>query len=76
LDTTETQLARIGFGDARGDPAGWQVVRLGRQQPSAPRVQPYRLEPGCSRALQRWRDRLAGGPDPSPYRISRIDGER
>jgi hypothetical protein len=75
LETPETQLARIGFGDRRDDPSCWQVVRLGRQY-SAPRAQPYRLEPASSRALARWCDRLARDPDPSPYRISRVDRER
>lgn len=70
MTNAEEQLASIGFGRPRTEPACWRAVRLdalpGRDAPNA-------SEPACSRALMRWRDLLARGPRPSPYRISRVE---
>lgn len=65
-------LAAIGFGKSRREPSCWRAVRLGSAPPAQDTVQ-VEPEPSCSRALLRWRDLLAGGPHPSPYRISRAD---
>lgn len=71
MTSAERQLAMIGYGKGRDEPVCWRAVRLGpavfpARGPGAP------VEPGCSRALLRWRDLLARDKRPSPYRISRI----
>ncbi|HEV8031225.1 MAG TPA: hypothetical protein VGP42_09445 [Stellaceae bacterium] len=73
MKTAEEQLAAIGFGTVRREPACWRTVRLG---PPVPDDGPARsgLEPSCSRSLLRWRGLLAKSPRPSPYRISRDAG--
>jgi hypothetical protein len=73
MTKAEVQLAAIGFGENRMEPACWRAVRLDRPNLST-RRQEARLEPGCSRALLRWKELLARSPRPSPYRISRVDG--
>jgi hypothetical protein len=73
MTKAEEQLAAIGFGGSRREPACWRAVRLDRPVLS-PRPRQARLEPTCSRALLRWRELLARNPRPSPYRISRADG--
>ncbi len=73
MQNAETQLAAIGFGRGRSEPACWRAVRLDR--PLLPvRGSQTAAEPACSQALLRWRDLLARNPHPSPYRISRVDG--
>ena len=72
MQATEEQLARIGFARSRSEPACWRIERLPRGATLVARSAP---EPGCSRALLWWRDRLARGSQSSPYRISRIDGD-
>jgi hypothetical protein len=74
MTTAEEQLAAIGFGGNRSEPLCWRAVRLDRPNLSARPRQQARLEPGCSRALLRWRELLARSPRPSPYRISRVGG--
>jgi hypothetical protein len=71
MPTTEVQLARAGCADEAPPPC-WRVVRASKAD-SAPRTEPGTGDPACSRALLRWRDRLLRAPDPSPYRITRID---
>jgi hypothetical protein len=70
MNTAEEQLAAIGFGRVRREPACWRAVRLGGASPADHGTQ-TRVEPACSRALLRWRDLLARGDHPSPFRISR-----
>lgn len=70
MKTAEEQLAEIGFGRARREPACWRAMRLGPAWTGDRGVESD-LEPSCSRSLLRWRDLLAQGPHRSPYRISR-----
>ena len=73
MQKAEEQLASIGFGGSRNEPACWRAVRLDR--PAFPaRAAEARVEPACSPALMRWRELLAHSARPSPYRISRIIG--
>ena len=72
MQATEEQLARIGFARSRCEPVCWRLARLDLPHTVVP-VARSAAEPGCSRALRRWRDRLARGSRSSPYRISRID---
>jgi hypothetical protein len=69
----EEELASIGFGRNRGDPAGWRSERLAGPAFSV-RALDARPEPACSRALARWRELLARSAVASPYRISRAEG--
>jgi hypothetical protein len=73
MQNAEKQLAAIGFGRSRNEPACWRAVRLDRPVSSAhaPETGP---EPACSRALLHWRDILAHSPYAPAYRIARIDG--
>ena len=73
MQNTERQLAAIGFGRRRSEPACWRSVRLDRPLASVRGPQAM-AELACSRALVHWRELLAHSPRPSPYRISRIDG--
>ena len=67
------ELAAIGFGERRREPAYWHAVRLDRPT-LADRAQEAQPEPARSPALMGWRELLARSPHPSPYRISRIGG--
>jgi hypothetical protein len=71
MQNLEEQLAAIGFGRSRKPAECWRSVRLDRRASAAP-VAAAPSEPACSRPLLRWRDLLARGDYPSPYRISRI----
>jgi hypothetical protein len=73
MRSTEEQLAAIGFGGSRSEPACWRAVRLDRPMMVA-RSAEARREPVCSRTLMRWRELLARSPRASCYRISRIAG--
>jgi hypothetical protein len=73
MQNAEKQLAAIGFGGDRSEPACWRAVRLDRPVLSALAPQTG-AEPACSPALMHWRDLLAGSPHSSPYRISRVGG--
>ena len=67
MTEAEEQLARIGFGAPRSEPACWRTMRL-----DGPVYAESEVAPECSRALMRWRVLLARNPRRSPYRISRI----
>ena len=72
MKNVEEQLAAIGFGRNRGEPACWRAVRLdGPEFPARPAE--TGTEPASSRTLMRWREILARDPVASPYRISRAD---
>jgi hypothetical protein len=71
MKSAEQELAAIGFGSNRGEPACWRAVRLDGRVFRPAEAGP---EPACSRALARWRQILARSPVASPYRISRADG--
>ena len=73
MQNAEKQLAAIGFGRSRSEPACWRAERLDRPLLPVPGSQAG-AEPACSQALMRWRDLLARNPHPSPYRISRVNG--
>jgi hypothetical protein len=68
----EEELAAIGFGRNRRDPADWHAERLDGGAFSARRPE-ERAKPACSRALMRWRELLARNPAASPYRIFRAE---
>jgi hypothetical protein len=77
MNSAAEQLALLGYGRMRSEPACWRVVRL--DPPAAVPAWASRAapmsEPARSRALLRWRDILAREqPRPSPYRIARADG--
>jgi hypothetical protein len=73
MKNIEDELASIGFGRDRGEPAGWRAERL--DGPVFPaRALDARPEPACSRALMRWRELLAHTPVASSYRIFRAEG--
>jgi hypothetical protein len=65
----EKQLAALGFGGARREPACWRAVRL--DPPASVTSTAERPDASCSAALLRWRDLLRRSPRQSPYRISR-----
>jgi hypothetical protein len=69
MERTHEQFAAIGFGATTPDPDCWHIERIGPAGPSAPAGAG---DPSRSRALARWRRRLASRPLPSGYRISRI----
>jgi len=72
MTNAEEQLATIGFGTSRREISCWRTVRLDAPEAATQRTQTGPA-PECSRALRHWRDVLARGARPSPYRISRID---
>lgn len=73
MQDAEEQLAAIGFGRHRREPACWHAVRLdGPVFPARPAE--TGPEPASSRALLRWREILARHPIAPAYRISRADG--
>ena len=75
MTNAEEQLATIGFARSRREPDCWRAVRL--DGPVLRRnAAPAASDPACSRALLRWRDLLARGSRPSPYRISRIENPK
>ncbi len=73
MTSAEQELATIGFGKPRSEPACWRTARLDPPVFPARDARVAATEPSCSRALMRWRDKLARNPRPSPYRISRAD---
>ena len=70
---TEEQLVRLGFAGNRGDAPCWRAARLERPRTAEPMARSA-PEPGFSRALLGWRERLRHDCRTAPYRISRIDG--
>lgn len=68
----EEQLAAIGFGRNRREPACWRSVRLDGSGFPAPPAETG-AEPAYSRTLMRWREILARDPVAPAYRISRAD---
>jgi hypothetical protein len=72
MKNAEEQLAAVGFGRNRREPACWRVVRLDGPVSRARPVESG-AEPAGSRTLMRWREILARKPVAPPYRISRAD---
>jgi hypothetical protein len=70
MTIAEQHLAQIGFGRDRAEPACWRVARIVPAVRARTAADP--VDPAWSRELLRWRDRLAGDPRPSPYRIARV----
>lgn len=66
------QLSAIGFAKRRSEPVCWRSVRVDRT-PLSDRGSKGAPEPSCSSALLGWRELLARGARPSPYRITRIE---
>jgi hypothetical protein len=66
------ELAAIGFGRNRREPARWRAVRLDGPEFRA-RPAETGTEPASSRSLKCWRKILGRDPVSSPYRISRAD---
>jgi hypothetical protein len=73
MRSAEEQLAAIGFGGSRSEPACWRVARLDRPVVGARAAEAGR-EPACSPTLMRWRQLLACSTRASLYSISRIAG--
>lgn len=71
MTKVEEQLTAIGFGKNRTESCCWRALRLDAPNRKLPQAETG-PEPACSAALLRWRDLLARGARPSPYRISRV----
>ena len=74
MQSTDEQLARIGFAMHRDDPCCWRALRLDGPRGTV-RAASFGPEPGCSAALLQWRDRLRRDTSrqTSPYRIRCAD---
>jgi len=73
MRSAEEQLAAIGFGGSRSEPACWCAVRLDRPMVPMQCAETGR-EPAYSPTLMRWRELLARSSRASPYGISRVAG--
>jgi hypothetical protein len=73
MTSAEEQLALIGFGREGRETPCWRSVRL--DPPAFRKGSPEDApDPAQSRALALWREVLARGSRPSPYRIRRVAG--